>query len=89
MKPLTLLLTFALVALQYKLWFGEGSIPRVMELKNELAIQVASNERAYQRNAVLEANIAELKRGAEALEERARGELGMVMEGEEYFHIID
>ena len=75
-----LLLMF--VGLQYKLWFDKGSVPRAHALELDLADLKAKNEEAKQRNAVLEADVRDLEKAGEAIEERARSELGMVKRGE-------
>ena len=75
-----LLLMF--VSLQYKLWFDKGSVPRAHALEQDLADLKAKNEDAKQKNAVLEADVRDLEKAGEAIEERARSELGMVKKGE-------
>ena len=75
-----LLLMF--VGLQYKLWFDKGSVPRAHALEQDLADLKAKNEDAKQKNAVLEADVRDLEKAGEAIEERARSELGMVKKGE-------
>ena len=75
-----LLLMF--VGLQYMLWFDKGSVPRAHALEQDLADLKAKNEDAKQKNAVLEADVRDLEKAGEAIEERARSELGMVKKGE-------
>ena len=75
-----LLLMF--VGLQDKLWFDKGSVPRAHALEQDLADLKAKNEDAKQKNAVLEADVRDLEKAGEAIEERARSELGMVKKGE-------
>ena len=75
-----LLLMF--VGLQYKLWFDKGSVPRAHALEQDLTDLKAKNEDAKQKNAVLEADVRDLEKAGEAIEERARSELGMVKKGE-------
>ena len=75
-----LLLMF--VGLQYKLWFDKGSVPRAHALEQDLAELKGKNEGAKQKNAVLEADVRDLEKAGEAIEERARSELGMVKKGE-------
>lgn len=84
---LILLALFAL--LQYRLWFGDGSWPRAEAAKAALEKQEAENARLEQRNAALEAEVLDLKTGLDAIEERARSDLGLVKQGETYFQIID
>jgi len=76
------LVTLALIALialvHAELWFGKGSVPRVMELQSKLREQKASNDAARARNEQLAAEVSDLKEGLEMVEEKARFELGMV-----------
>jgi cell division protein FtsB len=82
------LLLAAFVALQYRLWVGEGSLAEVAGLRHQLAEQKLELEKLKARNELLRDEIAELKRGLEAVEARARGELGMIKEGETFYQII-
>ena len=77
------------VLLQYKLWFGDASVSDVMELKQTIKEQQAKNEQIKQQNAVLAAEVEDLKTGLEAIEERARSELGMIKEDETFIHIVE
>ena len=77
------------VALQYRLWVGEGSLAEVAGLKHQLADQQAELDQLKARNELLRSEIAELKKGLEAVEARARGELGMIKEGETFYQIIE
>lgn len=85
MKIIILILILALAGLQYKLWCGNGSIPEWNRLQKKLENQEKINEKLSQRNKIVEADIAELKSGNQALEEQARYELGMIKKGEEYY----
>ncbi|WP_145004715.1 septum formation initiator family protein [Pseudomonas oryzihabitans] len=80
--PFLLLL---LGGLQYRLWVGDGSFAQVRDLKQQIADQNGENTRLLERNEILEAEVAELKKGMETVEERARHELGMVKQGETLF----
>ena len=75
--------------LQYRLWVGEGSLAEVHNLRQEIGRQQTELERLTQRNRVLEAEVLDLKTGLEALEERARTELGMIKEGELFYQVIE
>jgi cell division protein FtsB len=75
-------LALMFLGLQYKLWFDKGSVPRAHALETELGELKAKNEDAKQKNAVLEADVRDLEKAGEAIEERARSELGMVKKGE-------
>ncbi len=84
--PLSLLLLLAL--LQYQLWFGVGSVPAAMRLRSQAEAQAAENAGLAKRNAALQAEVADLKQGQAAIEERARSELGMVKKGESFYQIV-
>jgi len=75
--------------LQYRLWVGEGSLAEVHNLRQEIEYQQAELKRLEQRNRVLEAEVKDLKEGVEALEERARSELGMIKEGELFYQVVE
>jgi cell division protein FtsB len=75
-------LVLMFLGLQYKLWFDKGSVPRAHALEQDLADIKSKNEDAKQKNAVLEADVRDLEKAGEAIEERARSELGMVKKGE-------
>lgn len=75
--------------LQYRLWVGDGSLAEVHNLRQEIGRQQTELERLTQRNRVLEAEVLDLKTGLEALEERARTELGMIKEGELFYRVIE
>ncbi len=86
---LFLVLILVLAGLQYRLWVGEGSLAQVTELQQEIADQQGENERLLERNRILEAEVMELKKGMETVEERARHELGMVKEGETLYQLAE
>jgi cell division protein FtsB len=87
------LLAFVLVALialiQYPLWLGKGSWLRVWEIGQQTESQRAVNQKLQARNGALDADVRDLKQGVEAVEERARGELGMVKQDEIFFQLLD
>ena len=89
MRWLTLILAALIIALQYPLWLGKGSWLKVWEVDQELKKQQAENERLKVRNTYLDAEVKDLKTGYEAIEERARSELGMVKQDEVFFQVID
>lgn len=91
-KPLRVLLVvlaLLLAALQYKLWYGSGGQHEVAALTAQVKTQAAENRRLQARNDALAAEVADLKAGGEAVEERARSELGMVKPGETFYRVID
>ncbi len=89
MKTIIAALAVLFVLLQYKLWFGESSMMEVWKLDRALAVQGAENAQLLERNQALAAEVADLKEGVDAIEERARRELGMIKEGETFFQVVD
>lgn len=89
MRWLTPTLIALLIVLQLTLWFGDGSLGEVWRLRQQVDSQTKENERLRERNAALEAEVRDLKQGLEAIEERARNELGMVKEGERFYQIVE
>lgn len=89
MKTILAALVFLFVLLQFKLWFGEGSLRDVWTLDNAIAAQAAENHQLKDRNQMLAAEVDDLKQGLEAIEERARYELGMIKEGETFYQVVD
>ena len=89
MRLLALALLVAIALLQYPLWLGKGGWLRVWEVDRQLGAQRATNQKLQSRNAVLDAEVRDLKQGFEAVEERARSELGMVRQDEIFFQILD
>lgn len=83
------ILLVLLVWLQYRLWLGDGGIPDVLKLETEVELVRAETEKLHERNQALEAEVQDLKQGLEAIEERARSEMGMIREGEAYFQVIE
>ena len=78
-----------LLLMQYKLWFGEGSVREGLDLRRTTAAQQLKNDQAHQRNEVLGAEVAEMKTGLDSVEERARNELGMVKKNETFIQILE
>jgi cell division protein FtsB len=88
MRLFKLALLVVLLALQYRLWFGKNSLPDYWRMQQDVARQVEANHRLQQRNQVLAADIADLRAGKVALEERARNELGLIQQHETFFRIV-
>ena len=88
MRILGIVLAVLLVAIQYPLWFGKGGWLRVSELERQLAAQKTVNVGLSERNAQVAAEVASLREGRGAIEERARHDLNMVREGETFFQLI-
>jgi len=89
MRALTLVLAGLLLLIQYPLWLGKGGWARVWEHDRQLSAQRAKNDGLQARNAALDAEVRDLKQGLEAVEERARFELGMIRPDEVFFQIVD
>ena|SRR5688572_16720796 len=89
MKFLALALGALIVLIQYPLWLGKGSWLRAWDMDRQVAAQRARNTELQKRNATLEAEVNDLKQGTEAIEERARYELGMVRPDELFFQYTD
>ena len=89
MRWLTLALLVLLTAIQYPLWLGKGGWLRVWEVDREIAAQRETNSRLKARNAALDAEVRDLKQGLEAIEERARNELGLVRQDEIFFQVLE
>jgi cell division protein FtsB len=87
-KPLAFVLAGLVLALQYPLWVGKGSWTRVWELDRQLAEHKAGTVRLRARNEAIDADVRDLKQGLEAIEERARSELGMIKKDELFFQIV-
>ena len=88
MRAFTLLLLIVFGLLQYRLWFGKNSVPDYLALQEDVIRQQQVNEKLRQRNKLLYADTDDLKLGTEAIEERARNELGMIKENETFFRLI-
>jgi len=88
MRLITALLLIFVVLLQYRLWFGKNSVPDYLALEDEVVRQQIDNDKLRQRNKLLYADTYDLKSGIEAVEERARNELGMIKYGETFFRLI-
>jgi cell division protein FtsB len=89
MKWLTGIFLFLLLLLQYSLWFGNGGLLRVWQLNQSVAAQKAENAKLKERNEALEAEVRDLKQGLEAIEGRARTDLGMIKKDETFFQVVD
>ena len=89
MKLVTLALIALIALLQHPLWLGKGSWLRVWEVDRQMQAQRATNQKLALRNAALDAEVRDLKQGLDAIEERARSELGMIKRDEIFFQILD
>ena len=87
MRWLSVVLVAVLVLLQYPLWLGKGGWLRVWDVDRQLQEQKEANKKLEVRNAGLDAEVRDLKQGYDAIEERARFELGMIKQDEVFFQI--
>jgi cell division protein FtsB len=87
LRWLALAFVLLIAALQYPMWLGKGGWLQVRELDRRVAAQREGNERLKARNGALDADVRDLKTGFEAIEERARAELGMVKQDEVFFQL--
>jgi cell division protein FtsB len=86
-RALALVFAALIVALQYPMWLGKGGWLEVRHLDRQVSAHYEANAKLRQRNAALEADVRDLKAGFEAIEERARAELGMVRGDEVFFQL--
>jgi cell division protein FtsB len=89
MKWLTLTLAGLVLLIQYPLWLGKGGWLRVWEVDQQIGAQRGTNAKLIARNTALDAEVRDLKQGVEAIEERARSELGMIRQDEVFFQLLD
>lgn len=83
-----LLLVLLLVFLQYHLWFESGGIIDMMRLKKELALQTQENDKLKKRNDTLLTQVQRMQKDKDAVESRARHELGMIKKGETFYQVV-
>ena len=89
MKTLAGILTALIVLVQLPLWLGKGGWLRVWEVSQQVEAQGARNAQFERRNVALDAEVRDLKQGVDALEERARYELGMIKGDEVFFQVVE
>ena len=88
MRVLLAILLLILILLQLKMWFGEGGFSDVRRLEQRVEEQANENEALAQRNRELRAEVEDLRQGLGAVEERARSELGLIKENEEFYQVV-
>jgi cell division protein FtsB len=88
MRLLALALVLLIAAIQSPLWFGKGGWLRVWDLGRQVEAQRETNTKLAVRNTALDAEVKDLKQGYDAIEERARSELGMVRQDEVFFQLL-
>ncbi|MEE8389023.1 MAG: cell division protein FtsB [Acidiferrobacterales bacterium] len=89
MKPVFYALIGLFLLLQYPLWFGSGGALAYWRLHQGINAQVAENKKLRERNESLKAEVIDLKSGQDAIEERARSELGMVKANETFYQVVN
>jgi cell division protein FtsB len=88
-KKIIIILIVLLVLLQYKIWLGDGGIPKILQLQEDVDTVQAQVDKLKDRNQALDAEVQDLKKGLDAIEERARSDLGMIAQDEVYYQVID
>ena len=86
---LNLILVILILLLQIRLWWGENSLPETWQLEHRIEVHETESARLASRNKALAAEVADLRSGLDAIEERARYELGMVRANETFFLLVD
>ncbi len=89
MKILAAVFAALVILLQFPLWLGKGGWLRVWDLDRQVQAQKDQNVKVQKRNGALDAEVRDLKQGLDAVEERARYELGMVKQDEVFFQIVE
>ncbi len=89
LRYVALILLILLLVLEIKLWAGEGGMRDVWHLEQRLAEQKQENLKLKQRNEALSAEVQDLKNGKDAIEERARSELGLIKPGEIFYQVVE
>lgn len=89
LRWVALILIALLIGLQLKLWSSSGGMREVESLRASVVQQTKDNERLRQRNHALEADVADLKSGEQAVEARARAELGLIKPGETFYQVVE
>jgi cell division protein FtsB len=88
MKWLAVALAVAVIALQYRVWLSGDGVRDVARLQQAVETQVADNDQLAERNRQLAAEVRDLKTGMDALEERARSDLGMIARNETFYQVV-
>ena len=88
MKLLIVVLAILALWFQYKLWLSPNGVVETVRLNKDIAVLAKENKTLQDRNAVLKADVKDLKAGDEAVEERARSELGMIKKGEVFYQVV-
>lgn len=89
MKTLIAIIILLIIHFQYRIWIGDGSVAQIEAYQQRLDVLKKQAEEKRQRNEALYAEVLDLRKGQEAIEERARDELGMIKEDETFFHVLE
>jgi cell division protein FtsB len=89
MRALAAILALLVVLIQYPLWLGKGGWLKAWDIKRQVAAQRAQNDALQARNDALDEEVRDLKQGLEAIEERARADLGMIRRDEIFFEVVE
>jgi cell division protein FtsB len=89
MKWFATVLVVLFVLLQHRLWFGKNSWPDYLQLKQEIVSQTIENKELFSKNELQYKEIHDLKNGLDAIEERARNQLGLIKDGESFYRIVE
>ena len=87
MRPTVIVLIILFIIFQYALWLSPGGLVQIWHIKDSIAAITQQNTALAQRNMQLEADVEDLKSGNEAIEERARNDLGMIKQGETFYQV--
>ena len=88
MRLLTLCVLSLLLVLQIRLWVGDNGVGELRSLQHDIQRQQATNQQLAQRNQLLHADITDLRNAQDAVEERARNELGLIKQDETFFRLV-
>ena len=89
MRWLIIILVVLLAGLQWRLWVGEGSLAHRAELNRQLQQQESENQALRERNQLIATDVESLKANLDAIEEKARADLGMIKQGGTFYLVID
>lgn len=89
LNGLSIILFLIVVFLQYRMWFEPNGIGDMRNIKKQLELQIQENDRLKKRNDDLLAQVQHLQKNEEAIESKARNELGMIKKGETFYQVVE
>jgi cell division protein FtsB len=89
LRWIALVLLLLLIGLQFELWSNHGGMSEVTSLRMAVKKQSDENDKLVQRNQALAADVDDLKHGEQAVEARARAELGLIKPGETFYQVVE